>query len=1111
MCRLLSVAVLCFLSCCNPAALFAQATLPAVEPVIAAASSEGEQAIAGFKKPDGWTATLVAAEPEVANIVAFDIDRKGRFWVCESFRQDIGVTDNRGHDNKWLRADLAAQSVQDRIAYHKRLLGDQAITYEQQDDRIRLLQDTTGDGKLDKATVFASGFNGIEEGTGAGVLAVEDDVYYTCIPKLWKLNDLNGDGKSDQRTALADGFGVRVAFRGHDMHGLIRGPDGRIYFSIGDRGYNVQTAEGNHLFDPGSGAIFRCELDGSDLEVFATGLRNPQELAFDEYGNLFTGDNNSDSGDRARWVYIVQGGDTGWRMNYQYYGDRGPFNREKIWHPFHEEQPAYIVPPIANFADGPSGLTYYPGTGLSDDWKGRFLLADFRGTPANSGIRTFRVKPKGAFFELVDDQQPLWSILATDVAFGPDGGIYVSDWVDGWVGQGKGRIYRFADPEYSESEIVKEVQSLLAGDWNAMQEDRVFDLLGHADQRVRLAAQWQLAARSDAEAFRRVIQDPTLSTVHRLHGVWGLGQIARSEGLSADLIQAIEPLVVDGDPYLRAAGADLLGSLPNHTVSRHLRNAIDDQDDRVKYFAAMAVGSLRDSESFDAIVRMLERNNNRDPILRHGGIMALSQIASSSQIAELKDHPNRSVRRAAVVALRRQASPLTAEFLSDYEPMVALEAARAINDLPIAEALPALADQIARPTDDDALMRRVLNANFRIGSNDRLVAVAGYAAEPSASESLRLEALEMLSQWKQPDALDRVINHWRPIKPRPDAEVAAAVTDQLSRLLSAPEPIANRAIELAAELEIAEIAPQLISRLSDESIDVQTRAAAMLALAKLDPKGAPGFAGSALAADQPELRIAAFRVLAKLDAGNLMPALRDAIASKNPTERQVAWDLLAANESAEATHQIEDGLQQYIDGDLPEDVWLNVVEAAKGRVNPSLASDLAAAEARWAQDDALANYRASLVGGDRAAGEKLFFEKTELSCVRCHRVHRQGGQVGPVLTTIGAQRDRKYLLEAIVRPDAAIAKGFETAVIADDLGQVFTGIIRDETDDEVRLMKADGSEVKIPTEEIVARRRGKSAMPEDLVKQMTPREIRDLVAYLESLKVDPRAGGGEIE
>ena len=52
-------------------------------------------------------------------------------------------------------------------------------------------------------------------------------------------------------------------------------------------------------------------------------------------------------------------------MHYQYLGDRGPFNREKIWHPFHEQTPAYIIPPVANFADGPSGLAYYPGTGFS--------------------------------------------------------------------------------------------------------------------------------------------------------------------------------------------------------------------------------------------------------------------------------------------------------------------------------------------------------------------------------------------------------------------------------------------------------------------------------------------------------------------------------------------------------------------------------------------------------------------------------------------------------------------------------------------------------------------------------------------------------------------------
>jgi quinoprotein glucose dehydrogenase len=189
------------------------------------------------------------------------------------------------------------------------------------------------------------------------------------------------------------------------MHGLVMGPDGRVYFSIGDRGYNVWTVEGRHLFRPDTGAVFRCELDGSNLEVFAYGLRNPQELAFDDFGNLFTGDNNSDSGDQARWVYVVEGGDTGWRMYYQYLSDRGPWNREKLWHPYHDGQAAYIVPPIINITNGPSGLAYYPGVGLPDRYKGHFFLCDFRGGPANSGVQSFAVEPNGASFKLVDSHQ----------------------------------------------------------------------------------------------------------------------------------------------------------------------------------------------------------------------------------------------------------------------------------------------------------------------------------------------------------------------------------------------------------------------------------------------------------------------------------------------------------------------------------------------------------------------------------------------------------------------------------------------------------------------------------------------------------------------------------
>ena len=256
----------------------------ALEPAVAERTDEVDTAVSGVRVPDGWKIELFAAEPDVANVVAFDVDHLGRVFVCESFRQNQGVTDNRGHDRRWLLADLAAQTVQDRIDYHKRLLGEAALTYAQHDDRVRRLQDTDGDGKADESVVVANGFNRLEEGTGAGILVRGSDIYYTNIPKLWKLVDEDDDGVAEQRVTLSDGYGVRVAFRGHDLHGLTRGPDGRLYFSIGDRGYHVTAADGRLLANPESGAVFRCEADGSGLEVVATGLRNPQELAFNDWG-----------------------------------------------------------------------------------------------------------------------------------------------------------------------------------------------------------------------------------------------------------------------------------------------------------------------------------------------------------------------------------------------------------------------------------------------------------------------------------------------------------------------------------------------------------------------------------------------------------------------------------------------------------------------------------------------------------------------------------------------------------------------------------------------------------------------------------------------------------
>ncbi|HKB34905.1 MAG TPA: PVC-type heme-binding CxxCH protein, partial [Gemmataceae bacterium] len=441
------------------------------EPRVAPASKEALAAMKRLRLPKGLAVDLYAAEPLLANPVCFCFDEKGRCYVAETFRLHAGVTDNRGHMN-WLDDDLAARSVADRLALYRKFLRDRVKDYEKEHDRVRLLLDTDGDSKPDKAVVFADGFHRAEDGIGAGLLARKGKVYYTCIPDLWRLQDTDGDGKVDIRESLSTGYGVHVSFIGHDMHGLRLGPDGKLYFSIGDRGLNVRTKEGKRLFHPDTGAVLRCDLDGANLEVVATGLRNPQELAFDDFGNLFTVDNNSDSGDQARLVYVVEGGESGWHIGYQYgsrihdersrMGNRGPWNYEKLWHLKHDGQPAYIVPPLAHIAAGPSGLCHYPGIGLGERYAGHFFLCDFRGEAGGSGVWSFAVKPKGAAFEIADAHQFVWSVLATDCGFGPDGAFYISDWVQGWDLTGKGRIWKVTDPDNIKKPAVAEAKKLLA-------------------------------------------------------------------------------------------------------------------------------------------------------------------------------------------------------------------------------------------------------------------------------------------------------------------------------------------------------------------------------------------------------------------------------------------------------------------------------------------------------------------------------------------------------------------------------------------------------------------------------------------------------------------------
>lgn len=1065
---------------------------------IAETTAEQRQAtLDSMTIPAGMQKSLFAAEPMIVNPVAFGFDHQGRVFVAETFRQAKGVEDNRGH-MYWLHDDLAAQTVADREAYMKKHHADALEKWTAHQDRIRLLVDRDGDGQADEATIFAGGFNEMVEGTGAGVLFHQGALYYTCIPRLWRLQDTTGDGQADTREVLHDGYGVRFAFRGHDLHGLCVGPDGKIYYSIGDRGYHITTPAGT-LVDPETGAVFRCNPDGSELEVFATGLRNPQELAFDKYGNLFTGDNNSDSGDRARWVYVVEGGDTGWRMAYQYFNDRGPWNREKLWHTYHEGQPAYVVPPIAYLGNGPSGVTYYPGTGLAERYNDHFFMCEFRGGAANSGVLSLSVEPDGAFFKMGPVEEMVWSVLATDVDFGPDSQLYISDWVSGWEGAGMGRLYRISDPEALQDPAVAETKKLLAAGMAERPASELLTLLAHKNMKVRLAAQFELAARGgESIAALEKVAQTSEHQLARIHALWGLGQIARTVPQALAIFQ---PLLEDGDAEIRGQVAKLLGDHRHADATAALVDCLSDESLRVRYFAAQSLGKLKVPSAIAPLAEMLRENADQDPMLRHAGVMGLTGTGDVAALVALANDPSASVRMGALLALRRLESPELVRFLNDPQPLIVEEAARAIHDLPINDVMPQLAALISQPDlTSDALLRRLLNANFRLGTAAHAQAVAQYAARSDAPEAMRVEAVRMLAEWSEPTPIDRVLGMWRPLESRNPEIARRAIRAALPGLMTANDAVRGEAVQAAAKLGITEIGPTLVRLAENKSEATAQRVAAIEALLALKDSQLERVMRAALDDHAPAMRAAGRRVLAQLHPAEAVAALQAALENGTQLEQQRAFSTLATLEDGRVNPILSTWMERLLAGQVATAIELDLLEAAALRKAAPLIELLERYEAARPQDDPLAAYQETLQGGDAERGSEIFYYRAQVSCVRCHAIGSTGGEVGPDLTRLGGEKDRRYLLEAIVDPNRTIAKGYGTVMLILDSGKIVSGIVREEDDEAIRLITADGSFVEVAQDEIDERLAGQSAMPADIATQLTKRDLRDLVEFLAQQK-----------
>ncbi|MDT0689588.1 HEAT repeat domain-containing protein [Salegentibacter sp. F188] len=1077
---------------------------------------------------DGLTLKIWGVDSLVADPIGIDISDKGHLFYTRTNRQKNSEFDIRTHQD-WETASISMQTIEDKREFLHTTLspenssknewlpdlnGDGSHDWKDmtvEKENVYRLEDVSGDGVADLSQLVVEDFNDEVTDVAGAVLINGDDLFVGVAPDLWRIKDSNGDGVADEKTSISHGYGVHIGFGGHGMSGLEMGPDGKIYWGIGDIGFNGKGPDGKKWKYPNRGVIVRANPDGSDFEVFAMGVRNTHEFVFDEYGNLISVDNDGDHpGEKERLVYIVNGSDTGWRINWQFGKYRDPDNNtykvwmdEELFKPRFEGQAAYITPAIANYISGPSGMTYNPGTALGEKWKNTFFVAEFVGNPAQSGIHAFKLNPKGASFELGESEMVVKGILPTGMDFGPDGALYVADWLEGWDTKNHGRIWKLDNEKDASSPKRQLTKELLAADFSSVKETELGDFLKNPDMRVRQKAQFELAKRgsSGIEEFKESITQKG-NQLARVHGIWGISQLAREDKKYARLLL---PLLKDEDPEIRAQAAKWLGDIRYEEAGDQLLPLLKDTYSRARFFAAEALGRISYEPAIQPIIELLQTNNDEDAYIRHAASLALARIGKADPVVALSYHISPAVRMGAVLALRRLSHPGIANFLDDEDEFIVTEVARAINDdYSIEEALPALGNVLQRTKfSNEPLIRRAINANLRVGTEEAMYNLINYSQKTNAPVAMKAEAVQALSTWAKPSVLDRVDGRYRGVTERNPSLIKKEAAEPLIKLLGhSDKSLRISAVQAIAKLNIKKGSSHLFDLLQKDG-EPDVRVAALTALAMMQEENLDKAIQQAISDSEKSVRIKGLELLATQEVSEELTAslLAEIIKKRSSEEKQAAVLTLGSLPVEYSGDIFGDLLDQMEQGELAPEIHLELADAIERTHSEILESRYESIRIDMESESMLSSFEGSLFGGDEQEGERLFFQHQTAQCMKCHSFDDFGGNAGPRINGVAGRLSRQQILEALINPSKELAPGY--GIVSVDLknGKNITGVLEAENDMSLAIKMGNKPDTVVTKQDIVNRKNSPSSMP-DMRNFLTKREIRDLVSYLATLKED---------
>jgi putative membrane-bound dehydrogenase-like protein len=1011
----------------------------AIKDLSAEAQHSPDQAVSNLKLYPGVEATLFASEPMLVNPTNIDIDHRGRVWLCE-------VVNYPSFDNM------------------------KAISGSEKDprpegDRILILEDTTGDGVADKRTVY---YQGRDVDTAMGICVLGNKVIVTRAPNVIVFTDEDGDDKPDKKEYL---FTETAGPQGdHSTHAFQFGPDGKLYWNMGNSGLHIHDKDGNLVIDKAGnpvvnkqygyrdsqryrgvdseywgGMVFRCDLDGSNFEVLGHNFRNNYDVSVDSLGGLWQSDNDVDGNYGCRMNYVMEFGNYGFLDEFtgaDWQEHRIGMHENVSKRHWHQNDPGVVPNLYITGAGSPTGVIAYEGRLLPEKFWDQVLFCDHGPGVVRSPITT----KNGAGYDaelttLLKGDRVKW-VRPVDAAVAPDGAVFVSDWYDPVTSWNlmhdieRGRIFRLAPPGNKPHVPTFDFDS----------PEGAVEALTNPNYSVRYLA-WTALHEMQAEAEPALLDLFKTSdrTRHRARALWLLSKIDGRGETHIDLASR------DAEEDIRVVSVRAARQMESDIIPL-LQRLAKDPSAQVRRECAIALRYHKSPEAPAVWAELAARHDGRDRwYLEALGIGADKQWDTylAAWLNKVSPDWNTPAGRDIIWRSRGDVSP---EYLT-----------RIINSPDL---------------DMDGTKRYLRAFDLQEESETRTQSLRKLALDvPVSDQQAAFAASEALLRIEDSD-----------LNGEPE------VRERITAILEGIEGTEQFA-ELVRRFELREHYAGLM-RVALQNVDNPTGISSIKALLE---SGEIDTINDYVTSEDVDVALKAVELLGNAMDRQAAQLLTDTLKNEAltwPVREQAVREL--ARYGQYGTHPLialaregnfPDDLKEVAGVAMSRSLNMRAVDAAKEYFPPPPMKG---------DQDFPQMVIMLLKIGDVERGKAAFVQQ---ECNKCHIINGEGTNFGPDLSQIGNKLSKTGLYESILDPSATISPEYKLHMVSLDDGQQLSGLLMSEAAGKITLRLEGGAVTEYGADDIAEKHVSPlSPMPADLQRQMSVTDLVDLVEYLTTLQ-----------